>query len=655
VDGRATQKGGSGGEIKDYTKRIIYTDENNSGIAPLGTALADPDAATHLGYQLDYNTWADTGTGGMDHVRSIVCPTPDTAIGSDCETRMLWLLGKIVSPDPKTDTSATTRWSVNDVLHSSPIVITYGGMDDNNNGITNEPADTDGKISWYFDRLVVGTNDGGLRFINGNTGQEEWEFIPTQVLSHQQTLYSNPDGDHIYGLDVTPALRVYDKNNDGYIDPATDFVNVYAGMRRGGNLIYALDVTPDAKWDSIADVGLPLVPKFLWRISPSTTGFSRLGQTWSPPKLATISLSGGTTKQVLIFGGGYDENLDNGFGTAPTSGSDNVGNALYVVDPDDGSLIFSISGSGSGADIEVPAMKYSVPARITILDTNGDGLDDRLYFGDTGGQVWRVDLGDDISLTGSKHQGSTVVGLLASVSTAGTATEERRFFEPPSVVQVKDTIYSDATDGEFDYVMIGSGNRARPLDKAVHDQFYAFRDRFIDGMPDGNNDNLADTGTGGYPQDSGPIDTSVMVDVTSSVLDTSDATRASSGWYYDFDSAGTTGEKALSASTAIAGGVFFTTYLPEVVNPDPCSANIGGGRAYNLHILSANSVVDWNENGTKDLADRVKTLGGGIPSDIVPVFTKEGVVGIVGVEGGAAQLGKLAGLPRYRTYWYQEQ
>jgi hypothetical protein len=53
------------------------------------------------------------------------------------------------------------------------------------------------------------------------------------------------------------------------------------------------------------------------------------------------------------------------------------------------------------------------------------------------------------------------------------------------------------------------------------------------------------------------------------------------------------------------------------------------------------------------MADRGLALGGGIPSDVVPVFTKEGVVGIVGIEGGATQLGSLAGLPRFRTYWYE--
>ena len=38
-------------------------------------------------------------------------------------------------------------------------------------------------------------------------------------------------------------------------------------------------------------------------------------------------------------------------------------------------------------------MKYSIPSDITRLDSDGDGKVDRLYVGDTGGRVWRFDIG----------------------------------------------------------------------------------------------------------------------------------------------------------------------------------------------------------------------------------------------------------------------
>ena len=141
------------------------------------------------------------------------------------------------------------------------------------------------------------------------------------------------------------------------------------------------------------------------------------------------------------------------------------------------------------------------------------------------------------------------------------------------------------------------------------------------------------------------------------MLDADEATHDESlGWYFDFTSSGNDGEKVLSAPITIANTVFFTTYLPDAISSvDQCSAQIGGGNAYNFGILNAGATIDWDlDNPLDPLLDRTKSLGGGIPSDVVPVFTKEGIVGIVGIEGGAAQLGTLSGLPRFRTYWYEE-
>ena len=39
-------------------------------------------------------------------------------------------------------------------------------------------------------------------------------------------------------------------------------------------------------------------------------------------------------------------------------------------------------------------MKYCIPGDITPIDVNGDGLIERLYAGDVGGEIWRFDIGD---------------------------------------------------------------------------------------------------------------------------------------------------------------------------------------------------------------------------------------------------------------------
>src|SRR5207302_4300883 len=90
---------------------------------------------------------------------------------------------------------------------------------------------------------------------------------------------------------------------------------------------------------------------------------------------------------VLLFAGGYDTNQDN----AIPAGTDSTGNAIYMVDPLTGSRIWW-AGSDSHADLVLAQMKYSIPSDLMIEDTNGDGLIDRIYVGDMGGQLWRIDL-----------------------------------------------------------------------------------------------------------------------------------------------------------------------------------------------------------------------------------------------------------------------
>ena len=650
-DGRETKVGGAGGEITDYAAnpggRIMYTEVNNSGQAPINQSLDD------TGYKVTAANWA---SGDLTAVRDQVCPTPSTTDGSDCDLRMQFLLGGD-SQNEDDDTSTNTRWWHHDVLHSSPVAITYGK--------------TSGGT--FIDKILVGTNDGGLHFINGHTGKEEWFFMPNALLAGQQSFYDNASSAHTYGLDSSPVIGIIDKNQDGTIDADDgDFVGVIIGQRRGGSNLYALDLSPDS--GSLSTTNATVDPKFLWHISPARLGYDRLGQTWSEPRITTIRTTSGP-KQVIIFGGGYDPDLDQLDGGTPTegknfrdeAGTENLGNAIYIADVDTGDLIFSISSS-AGADIRPTDMRWAIPSNVEVFDSDGDGFTDRLYVGDTGGQLWRVDLKDVNPTSTTAPEGKTVVGKLADISVvaSGTRAQERRFFYKPTVVQVIDTVYSDTLGGEYDYVLIGTGNRANPVARDVEDRFYAFRDMHTAEMGDSNNDNIADA----YPvqsdgsDNSGPItNSSALIDVSTTVLDPS-TSQGALGWYIDFNNASVSGgvvtregEKVLAASGVFAGTLIFTSYVPD----DPanisniCSAAEGSGRAYNLNILSTAATLDWDENGSiSPIGDRSIALGGGIPSQGVPVFTNEGVTVLVGSGGGALNLEKVSEVPRGSTYWNQQ-
>jgi hypothetical protein len=46
-------------------------------------------------------------------------------------------------------------------------------------------------------------------------------------------------------------------------------------------------------------------------------------------------------------------------------------------------------------------------------------------------------------------------------------------------------------------------------------------------------------------------------------------------------------------------------------------------------------------------------LGAGIPSSVVPLFTNEGIVAIVGLGGGITTLGLLATSDPTRSHWIE--
>ena len=89
------------------------------------------------------------------------------------------------------------------------------------------------------------------------------------------------------------------------------------------------------------------------------------------------------------MGGGYEADQDSANLT-----TDTIGNSIYIVDSETGALLWHGGRPGRDETFAVAgrAMDYSIPARIRVVDIDGDGLADRMYAGDMGGQVWRFDI-----------------------------------------------------------------------------------------------------------------------------------------------------------------------------------------------------------------------------------------------------------------------
>jgi type IV pilus assembly protein PilY1 len=477
---------------------------------------------------------------------------------------------------PTTDPVTTVRPSVHgDVLHSRPAVVNYGG--------------STGVVVFY------GANDGMLHAINGNStgtgaGDELWSFVPEEMLAKLNRLRTNSPEVRMptTPASVTAAPRDYFVDGpigvyqrvaaDGTVLQAIIFV----GMRRGGRLLYAFDVTN------------PSAPSLLWR--KSQADLSLLGQTWSEPKVARIK---GSLNPVLVFGAGYDAAAED----PSTPGTTTMGNAFYVLDAVTGALLKTF-----------PTTR-SVPADVSLIDSDFDGYIDRAYGVDMGGKVYRIDfeLG---TLNGS---GVWSMYTLADLS-GGTLTG-RKFFFGPDVIVTR----------SFTALMFGSGDREKPLLGTTRDHFFEIFDRNL--------------GKGAAATDYVPTTFANLLPAGT------DSNSSSAGCFVALD----VGEKVVNAATSIGGQSYFGTNRPApAASAYTCAANLGIAKTYSMPLFCVAPTGSTLAGGglPPSPVSGIVTIGSG-PSERRVVF----VIGAPnpknsGIEG--SRVNPLIKVPRNRIYWYQE-
>jgi type IV pilus assembly protein PilY1 len=460
-------------------------------------------------------------------------------------------------------------------------------------------------------------------------------------------------------------------------------------MRRGGRNIYAFDVTPISK---LTNQSSTVTPKLMWVIKGGSGDFTQLGQAWSDAQVVRVSYQcpspaagsvcddgnpitdDSKSRVVLVFSGGYDTNQDN----AIPAGTDSVGNAIYLVDPLSGKRIWWAGGSAS-ATLTLSKMKYSIPSDPILIDTNGDGKVDRLYVGDMGGQLWRIDLGKDLSQDSNGGTAGFVFadvgctgGSRASDCTATTEQNRRKFFYPPEVAPTRDTQYSASAN--YDLVAIGTGDREDPLDlltdnlvapkskEAVHNRIYAFRDyNYLSGAPASTPNALSES-------DLYDATTNDFGTLSGAALQTEiNNLKNKKGWYIDLKSLAamtvpnglTTnwiGEKVLARTKIYEGLLLVTTFTPanDTNASTTCSANAGVATEYVLDALNAAGKGDFQKNGT---LSRKGQVGDGIPSEVVIIFRPDGTTGLInaGGKGGApVEAVGVGSNSAQRHYWFEE-
>ncbi|MDH1362874.1 PilC/PilY family type IV pilus protein [Acinetobacter johnsonii] len=345
------------------------------------------------------------------------------------------------------------------------------------------------------DYILFGTTQGVLHVVKagksdeittvGNTaGEEVFAFVPQEMLAAQGKAFLDPQQTVIegsttngmnnlyYGVDGVWTARteyVYDTANETFkvYDSATKYGKqwVYGGLRMGGRSYYALDLTKMAE-------ATDNQPRIKFRINPVTSsvdGFAtpsdqttryanlaKMGQSWSKPTIANVQWKG-KRRLVMFVGGGYDS----GYETFNYDQTNGVGAGVYMFDANTGEFLWSTYDAKAAVGAATTyighgdELKYSVVSQIKGVDRDGDGDVDHLYFGDLGGQVFRVDLNSTHSASGTAANYAKQITRIYNGHVANGVSP--RFYEMPAF-----TVYQ-GTGGLFAVISIGSGNRSTPL------------------------------------------------------------------------------------------------------------------------------------------------------------------------------------------------
>lgn len=602
----------STGNILD-TAQTLWSTTADGGEVTAGGAGALLAARTPSSRVIKTNT----GTGGslenFDKDNSNLLYS-DFSVADDAEKIILinWARGSDVDDENQdSDTTDTRSWILGDPLHSRPLVINYGAR----GTYTKSNPDV---------RILMGTNHGVLHMFGGDNGEEDWAFMPKELLSLTKIVRENKTSvEHQYGIDGSVISYVIDYNNNGSID-SNDKVYIYFGLRRGGSAYYAMDISD------------PDNPKYMWRFDKSSSGFSELGQSWSKPLIKKIP---GITDPVMIISGGYDTNKD-----ASTVGTDDsVGRGIFIVNAKTGTLIWSVTPAANSAkNLQETGLLDSIPASIATIDSNGDRLVDRLYVGDTGGNVWRVDMPGNVLPTAAQNTWS----IFKIASLGGTADDDdRRFFSKIDVASTRTVKHVP-----FDALLLGSGNRAHPNETKVDNNFYMIRDTEINSSYHGLGEN--DTAIPSI------ILQADLYDATSNVLQDGSTgltdLLSKNGWRISLEDQG---EKSLSSSVTLNGTVFFTTFTPDA-STAICLPVPGKGSLYAVSLHRATAVYNWDESDP-DLTkqDRKKEkICNCLPETPPPHFGDDGKIRIIVNEGdGKGTFDTKGNIGTKGTYWYEEK
>ncbi|MDU4251167.1 MULTISPECIES: pilus assembly protein [unclassified Pseudomonas] len=405
--------------------------------------------------------------------------------------------------------------------------------------------------------VVLGANDGMLHGFDGTLsggGGELFAYVPRSIVDNLYQLTS-PVYSHRFNVDGSPAF------SDVYINSGWKSI-VVGTTGAGGKSVFALDVTDPSNMTA---------SNVLWEFTAPEMG--------NPIQRPSI---------VALANGKFGVIVSSGFvNSAVTSGT------VWILDAADGSIIkkFTITTTGGLAEP-------------LAIDINNDRIADRIYVGDTVGNLWRLDItgtntsnwGAPSSLGSSPlfqaRDGSNRVQPITAPMAAALNTDGKAMvlFGTGSFYQTTDTDLQQNQRIESFYGIIDSGEtvtRANLLEQKIL------------GQSSVGSNNLR-------------------------VVSNNAMTTAKKGWYLDLlwkaaegGSDTLTGERVVSRPILRGGGVTFTSLTPS---SDPCTGGgiswimaldaLGNGRlAYNYFDANGDGVINDNDYYTDSAGNKIPYSG----------------------------------------------
>lgn len=495
-----------------------------------------------------------------------------------------------------------------DVVHSRPVAINFG-------------TDAAPQVVVFY-----GGNDGALRAINGNRpdkatpnigsvtpGSELWSFIAPETYPILKRLRDNsPKISFPLSTGGEPKSYGIDGPVVAYRDDAQTLV--FATMRRGGNALYAFNVTN------------PATPALKWRF----TDGGAIGQTWSPPRILKAAGFETGAKPMLIMGGGYDTCEDKD--PHQCNGS-KKGNKIYVLD------------AVTGAEKISFETHRSVVAEVFVVKDAATGLAKFAYAVDLGGNVYRISGEDANTPFGETPPANWKMTPIASLgcddaTKFGACQPNRKFMFAPDIVR----------DGGDYILLLGSGDREKPLttwtsSTEVENHFFMLRDRPEDAtwLTSENETCKADV-----------ICKDSLLRISSTTPTLAEVATKPKGWYLDLRYS----EQVVTSAITVYGVTTFSTHIPATpATASSCSANLGQTSVYNISYINAGSA-----NGTAERYEDV--AGDGLPpSPVAGVVVLDDGTSVPFVIGSGPipftpnepESPLPVKLPKSRVYWYIQQ